>query len=152
MIFQTVSRWIVALLAMGMLAWSRGTDALAAQNIDPSADQHTLHIQPQSDFYQIAWNGTSGTLTQIEPSSGQRIVYPLTLLRVDSGPVGYAHYLVWFLARSQQSFAILWCYLNDTGNDFYCWLYRYPGTQLNGVHFRGDYSVPPQVPLPPPTP
>ncbi|CEK19318.1 Protein of unknown function (DUF4038) [Chthonomonas calidirosea] len=150
MVFQTVNRWLVALFALGLFAFGGGRAAIAVQSTVSSPDQQAFHIQAQSDFYQLAWNGTSGTLTQIEPSSGKRTVYLLTLLRIDSGPVGYAHYLVWFLARSPQSFAILWCYLNDTGNDFYCWLYRYPGTQLNGVHFRGDYSIPPQVPIPTP--
>lgn len=135
-----------------LILGANGLNAKAfAQSSMPSSSAvittQSFYLQGQSDFIQISWNGTSGSLMQRDPT-GTRESYSLTLLRVDAGPLGYAHYLAWFLARNERNFAILWCYLNNTGNDFYCWIYRYPSTQLSSIHFRGDYAVPPQVNLP----
>ena len=77
---------------------------------------------------------------------------PLLLLRSEPGPAGYAKHLVWFLARETDGFTLLWCYLNDTGQDFYCWMYRFPANQLTTLRFTGDYRYPPAAEIAPSPP
>ena len=74
---------------------------------------------------------------------------PLVFLHTDLGPAGYSKYLAWFLAREGESFTLVWCYLNEAGKEFWCWLYRFPSNQMTTVHLHGDYAF---SPLSEPTP
>ena len=107
----------------------------------------STQITAESAPYHLEWNGTTGTLVRsafgIQPE--QRL--PLQYLHTEPGPKGYAKYLTWFLARDADRFSIVWCYLNDSGHEFFCWLYQYPTNQLTTLRFVGDYRF---VPSPEP--
>ena len=93
--------------------------------------------------YSLYWNGTSGTLRTEsfagKPAEEAKIQYLFT----SAGPEGYAKNLVWFLARSGDKFTILWCYMNESGKDFWCYLYQYPDNALTTHNFKGDYRFTP---------
>ena len=106
-----------------------------------------LNISAESTPYHLDWNGTSGTLTRRALGGQAEIKLPLTFLHSEPGPKGYSKYLAWFLARDRDHFSIAWCYLNDGGREFYCWLYQFPTNQLTTLRFTGDYRF---APLPEP--
>lgn len=113
----------------------------------PQSD--SVSIVAESAPYRIEWDGTHGTFLRRalgqEPEQKMDLVY----LHSDPGPKGYAKHLAWFLAREPQGFSLLWCYLNDNGREFVCWLYSYPGNHLTTVRFVGDYRfTPPAEPRP----
>ena len=107
-------------------------------------------IVADSPPYRIEWNGKEGKLIRraLGPDPAQEAA--LTYLHTDPGPKGYARHLAWFLAREPDGFALVWCYLNDTGREFMCWLYTFPANRLTSLRFVGDYRfVPPEEPRAP---
>ena len=133
--------YAITFALLGALA-TAATRPLAAQpvrtaQVSPSSGSR---ISADSNPYHIEWNGASGVFVRKaingEPESRQ----PLAFLHTDAGPTGYARHLAWFLARDDHSFSLLWCYLNDSGAEFDCWLYRYPSNQLTSNHFTGQYQ------------
>jgi hypothetical protein len=101
-----------------------------------------------SNPYRIEWNGKQGLFLRRAFALEKEKKQPLTFLHTDAGPKGSSKYLAWFLARDKGEFAILWCYLNDSGQEFWCWLYRYPSNELTTVRFQGEYRfTPPAEPL-----
>src|SRR5579884_1027874 len=109
------------------------------------------HITADSPPYHLTWNGTGGTFRQDALGAEPARSMALTYLRAEPGPVGHSRYLVWFLARDMNRFALLWCYLDESGSDFWCWLYRYPNNLLTTQHFTGDYRFSPPTQPPAPT-
>lgn len=102
-----------------------------------------------SAAYRVEWNGTTGTLIRKANGALGEIRTPLIYLHGDPGPKGYAQHLAWFLARNGDSFSILWCYVNDSGHDFFAYLYRYPMNQMTILRLTGDYRfTPPKEPVP----
>ncbi len=104
------------------------------------AAQTGLHILADSLQYHLQYEKNDGAFV-VRPLGGkleQR--YSLSYLHTDAGPTGYSKHLAWFLARDASGFALLWCYLDDTGKDFWCWLYRYPDNLLTTQHFTGEYT------------
>ncbi len=148
-----------ALLAVGGLV-----SALAQASVVPgaqvpatsrnSADSTTATVVGtsligDSAAYRIEWNGTTGTLIRKANHALGEIRTPLIYLHGDPGPKGYAQHLAWFLARNGDSFSILWCYVNDSGHDFFAYLYRYPMNQMTILRLTGDYHfTPPKEPVP----
>src|ERR1051326_1541621 len=102
-----------------------------------------ISAQTQNGQYQIEWNGKSGTFTRKATGNEPEVKMPLVYLQADPGPNGYAKHLAWFLARDKEKFALVWCYLDDSGRNFWCWLYRYPTNELLTVPFVGDYQFGP---------
>ncbi len=100
--------------------------------------------------YSLVWNGNNGVFRQESLGGKPAEELPLTYLYTSSGPEGFARHLVWFLARKGDGFRLLWCYLNDSGRDFWCYLYSYPDNTLTTHEFKGEYrysataSDPPQ--------
>jgi hypothetical protein len=98
----------------------------------------------------MEWNGSEGSFSQDALGVDAARKVPLVFLHADPGPKGYAKYTAWFLARDGAAFSLLWCYLNDSGTEFYCWLYRYPVNQLVSIRFTGNYHFSaPAEPVPP---
>ncbi len=124
--------------------------ARAAQS-SKSAAVIDSRITADSPPYRIEWNGTSGTFVRKAFGQDPELRQPISFLHTDAGPTGFAKYLVWFLARDKQSFSLLWCYLNDSGGAFDCWLYQYPSNQLTSLHFTGDYRFAAPAESPPAT-
>lgn len=93
--------------------------------------------------YRVEWNGEQGVFVRKSLGNDKEVRQPLAFLHADPGPKGSSKYLAWFLARDKGEFAILWCYLDDSGRDFWCWLYRFPANQLTTVHFQGEYLFTP---------
>ena len=107
----------------------------------------SLNISAESAPYHLDWNGTTGLLTRRALGNQPELRLPLTYLHSEPGPKGYSKHLAWFLARDKDHFSIVWCYLNDGGREFYCWLYQFPTNQLTTLRFVGDYRF---APLPEP--
>ena len=101
------------------------------------------HIVGDSATWHLDWNGTSGTLTRRALGSQAELSLPLLYAHTEPGPKGYAKYLTWFLARDNDHFTLAWCYLNETGKEFYTWLYQFPSNQLTAQRFTGDYRFMP---------
>jgi hypothetical protein len=144
-------RRIATLLALAALLGSWGAVRCFAQAARAAAPAVAAdnRISAQSAPYRIEWSGTSGVFTRKafdrEPEQRQ----PLAFLHTDAGPTGFAKHLAWFLARDEAGFSLLWCYLNESGTDFDCWLYRFPSNQLTSLHFTGTYQfAPPPEPAP----
>src|SRR5579871_54224 len=118
-----------------------------AQTTKPPAAASTLvakiSAQTQDGQYRIDWNGTSGTFTRKAIGNDPETKLPLAYLQTDPGPNGYAKHLAWFLARDKEQFVLLWCYLDDSGRNFWCCLYFYPTNALLTVPFVGDYQYGP---------
>ena len=100
-------------------------------------------VMADSAPYHIEWNGTSGTFVRSAFAQEPEVRQPLTFLHTDPGPTGFAKYLAWFVSRDSNGFSLLWCYLNDSGGEFDCWLYRFPSNQLTSLHFTGRYQYSP---------
>lgn len=105
------------------------------------------YITAESAPYTLVWDGDRGTFSRAPLGSAPGLRWPVVYLHTDPGPKGYARYLAWFLARDKNDFALLWCYLNDSGREFWCWLYQFSSNQLTTVRFKGDYRF---TPLPEP--
>ncbi len=104
-------------------------------------------IAADSAPYRLTWDGRTGALTRRALGNAPERRAPLAYLHTDAGPRGFAKYLGWFLARDKNGFALLWCYLNDNGRDFWCWQYQYPANLLTTQQFRGRYRfAPPATP------
>ena len=122
---------------------------VTASRIEAQKPQNDSAIMGYATPYRMEWNGKQGVFVRKALLKEPDIRQPLTFLHTDTGPKGSSKYLAWFLARDKGEFAILWCYLNDSGHDFWCWLYRFPSNQLTTVHFQGDYHfTPPAEPQP----
>ena len=120
---------------------------LPRPSLDSPAGMQTglsLNISAESAPYHLDWNGSSGTLTRRALAGQPEIRLPLTYLHSEPGPKGYSKYLAWFLARDKDHFSLVWCYFNDAGREFYCWLYQFPTNQLTTLRFTGDYRFVPQ--------
>src|SRR2546430_423290 len=130
--------WALAGIIIGM--GSGLGPHLEAQRTKPPAAASTAvaKISAQNGPDQIEWNGKSGTFTRKATGNDPEVTMPLVYLQADPGPNGYAKHLAWFLARDKEQFALLWCYLDDSGHSFWCWLYRYPANELLTVPFTGD--------------
>ncbi len=114
----------------------------------PSTDDNA--ILAYAAPYRMEWRQGRGVFVRKALGNEKEIRQPLTFLHTDTGPKGSSKYLAWFLARDRTDFAILWCYLDDAGRDFWCWLYRFPSNQLTTVHFLGGYRfTPPKEPTQP---
>jgi hypothetical protein len=125
------------LLLIGLLMGSIGrrVPAQAAQG----AIAATSDINADSKPYHMEWNGAVGSFSQEALGVDVARKMPMVFLHSDVGPKGYAKYNAWFLVRDGQSFSLLWCYLNDSGTEFYAWLYHYPVNQWTSLHFTGNY-------------
>lgn len=148
---QTIRNgFLVATLLFGLMGVTGSAHAQRGRGLNQQAPARLIagaQIVADSSPYHLAWTGTSGTFLRTafgqEPEQKASLVY----LHTDPGPSGYSRYLAWFLARDADSYALLWCYLNDSGHDFWCWLYRFPSNQLTTLRFSGDYRF---MPLPEP--
>ncbi len=100
-------------------------------------------ISGDTGAYHFEWNGSSGRLLRAALNGEPATSLPVTLLYVQQGPNGFSRYLAWFLARSERGFNILWCYLDQRGDTFGCWLYRYPVNEITYQRFRGSYRFSP---------
>ncbi len=137
----TLNYFSRVLLAFSLLALAPRAEAQKQKNDSV--------IMGYGSPYRVEWNGQQGVFVRRAAPNEPEIRQPLTFLHTDPGPKGSSKYLAWFLARDKGEFAILWCYLDDTGRDFWCWLYRFPANQLTTVHFQGDYRfTPPNEPQP----
>ena len=137
-----------SIAAIGILtaAATSEVSAQAARQITAPAAADN-RISADSPPYRIEWNGNSGVFIRKPFGQEPEIRQPMNYLHTDAGPVGFAKHLVWFLARDTQGFSVLWCYLNDSGREFDCWLYRFPSNQLTSLHFTGPYQFgPPSEP------
>jgi hypothetical protein len=141
---------LFGLLAAGVSARLRAQAAPDSQITAPGANR----ITAENASYRIEWNGTSGTFVQKAIGKTPEVRQPLAYLHTDAGPAGFAKHLAWFLARESGGFSVLWCYLNDSGTEFDCWLYRFPSNLLTAIHFKGAYQyappseAAPAVPMP----
>ncbi|HLV80106.1 MAG TPA: DUF5060 domain-containing protein [Chthonomonadaceae bacterium] len=144
------------LLAAGLRAAAAGpafgAQAQGAGTGSAATVAGNAHIAADSPPYHITWDGTVGTLHQDALGAEPAQSLALTYLRAEPGPAGHSHYLVWFLARDTNRFALLWCYLDEAGSDFWCWLYRYPANLLTTQHFTGNYRFTPPAQPPAPAP
>lgn len=128
---------LLALFAfVTLFAFGNGAQAQPSRSASGDAANQ---IVADSGAYHIEWNGQSGVFMRRAFGQQAEVRQPLQYLHTDAGPAGYASHLAWFLARAENSFSILWCYLNDSGSKFDCWLYRYPDNQLVSLHFTGVY-------------
>ncbi|MBC7526901.1 MAG: DUF5060 domain-containing protein [Chthonomonadaceae bacterium] len=100
-------------------------------------------IYATSPPYSLVWNGENGTFRTEALNGKPAEELPLTYLYRSEGPEGYAKHLVWFLAKQGDHFNLLWCYLNDSGRDFWCYLYKYPENLLTTHDFKGEYRFSP---------
>ena len=127
-----------------------GTLVIAPSQGQKTPQSPVSRIDAESAPYRVVWDGEVGSFTQNAEGEIQQKKIPLVFLHNDPGPVGVSKHISWFIAREKKSFSILWCYLNDSGKEFSCWLYRYPQNQLVPVRFTGDYLFsPPAEPAPP---
>ena len=107
-------------------------------------------IEASSTPYRLTWKNGQGEFIREAFGAQPETRWSLVFLHADAGPKGYSRYLNWFLARSKNDYALLWCYMNQTGKEFWCWLYQYPSNQLTTVRFTGEYEfVPPSEAIPP---
>lgn len=101
-------------------------------------------ISARSAAFHLDWQGHTGTLVREAIGPGAVVErMEVSYLHAESGPAGYSKYLVWMEARDADRFDVLWCYLDDSGTDFWCWLYRYPANQVTTEHFTGSYHFTP---------
>ncbi|HZP81236.1 MAG TPA: DUF5060 domain-containing protein [Chthonomonadaceae bacterium] len=142
------------LLAMLAFGGGLGTARAQAPQADAKATAATgaaeIQIAAESAPYRLEFRDGRGTFLRSAFGQETEKRLPLLFLHTDAGPAGYAKYLAWFLARDNDSYALLWCYLNDTGSEFWCWLYRFPSNQLTTLRFTGSYRfAPPAEPVAP---
>jgi hypothetical protein len=127
---------IYLLMGSCVIAWTQP----AAVKAPPASGNS---ISASTPAYTLEWDGVQGTLTRKAMGREPEKQIPLFYLHADPGPKGHARYLAWFLARETDGFTILWCYLNETGRDFWVWLYRFPANQLTTLRFSGSYRFQP---------
>ena len=108
----------------------------------PTAEP-SLHIIADSFPYHLQYDKNEGSFTQRAGGALRDQRFSVTYLHIDAGPTGYSKHLAWFLGRDAAGFALLWCYLDDSGSNFWCWLYRYPENSLTTQHFTGEYRFAP---------
>jgi hypothetical protein len=140
-------------MLIGLAGASSRVRAAGGQQIASTTSNlptETSEIQAESGPYHFTWKGQQGTLHRdavgVQPAQNMSLV----CLHSEPGPKGYASSQTWFLARDGATFSLLWCYLNESGQAFYCWLYRYPANQLISLHFTGNYKfIAPQEPVAP---
>jgi hypothetical protein len=136
--------WIAVLLGVGYGGVVQAQTA--TQTRGPVA---VSKLDVTSTPYHITWDGGTGVFQRDALGNLTPLQMKMTFLHTDPGPRGYAKYLAWFIARDTDSFVLLWCYLNDSGRDFYTWMYSYPNNLLTSLHFSGKYTfVPPAEPTP----
>lgn len=139
---------VVAVLLLGLTMAT--ANRVVAQSAPSAPELTSSRIKSESLPYSIRWDGKTGVFHRDALGTEPEQNLPLVFLHTDPGPKGYAKYLAWFLVRDANSFSILWCYLNESGSEFWCWLYRFPGNQLTTNRFVGDYRfVPPAEPVGP---
>jgi hypothetical protein len=127
---------IVGLLCSGI--------ARASNAVPQSTNVQTgLHILADSAPYHFQFDNKEGGFADRTFGALREQRFSVTYLHTDAGPTGYSKHLAWFLARDAVGFAVLWCYLDDSGKDFWCWLYRYPTNSLTTQHFTGEYRFAP---------
>lgn len=111
------------------------------------ASSASAQINADGPLYHLRWNGTNGTLDRDaihnaahnEPAQH----FSLALVRCMEGFPSISKHEVWFLARSKNTFALLWCYLDDSGSRFESHMYLYPMTVITNVPFTGNYHFQP---------
>lgn len=140
-------------LARGIVLWLLLiliVPAGAQQSIETGNQTANLaKLNGDSDPYHLQWDGASGLFVRHAAGNLKELRQPLIFLHTDPGPEGYSRYLAWFLARDTEGFTLIWCYLNEGGPDFYCWLYSYPSNQLLNLRLKGNYTfAPPSEPTP----
>lgn len=139
---STLVLMVVSLLLSSFPGVVRAQDA--GQGTVSSSVTKTA-ISSNSGPWHLEWDGTKGTIVRHAMGSLPEVSLPLLYLHTEPGPKGYAKYLTWFLARDNERFDVVWCYFNDSGHDFYCWLYQYPANQLTSQRFVGDYKFLPSA-------
>ncbi len=114
----------------------------AQQATAPAVQSATsdLHIAADSAPFHLKFDGESGSLTQQAFGGAGEHRSSVSYLHSQPGPTGYSKHLVWLLGRDNRGFSLMWCYLDDAGKDFWCWLYRYPDNQLTTQKFTGEYK------------
>lgn len=132
---------VVLVLATGFAHAQTVTEAPPASG----ATQKTAigYIAANSAPYRIEWSGSGGYFVQSAYAQEPARRIPLDYLHTQAGPAGYSKHLAWFIARDQNSFNILWLYLDEAGTDFGCWLYQYPSNRLTYQRFTGNYRFTP---------
>ena len=135
----------VTVLATAGLVTSGAQAQQAGSSVVKSAATD-LHISADSAPFHLQLDGDTGSFTQQAFGGTGARRYSVSYLHSQPGPTGYSKHLVWLLARDAKGFNVLWCYLDDAGKDFWCWLYRYPENVLTTQKFTGDYkfTVPPR--------
>lgn len=138
---QAARIWIWA-----MCLWA----CLGAASAQTAATPAMNKIDASSTPYRLLWQNGTGTFVREAFGPQPEMRWNLVFLHADAGPKGYSKYLNWFLARGKTDYALLWCYMNQTGKEFWCWLYQFPSNQLTTVRFVGNYEfVPPAEPVAP---
>ena len=152
--FRTVALSLSSLFLLqhpsfGIQDSSQFTSRLEAENPRPTRQlvsptdpeqQPKSFIEADNASYHIHWDGKSGSLTTRSIDNQTETVDDLILLQNDPGPTGFSKRLAWFVSRNRSKFTILWCYLDDAGSEFACWLYRYPENRLTPLKFKGAYA------------
>ncbi len=108
------------------------------------------YIAADSAPYRLEWTGSGGTFVQHKYAQEPEKRLPMDYLHTQAGPTGYSKHLAWFITRDNDTFNILWLYLDDAGTDFGCWLYKYPSNQLTYLRFTGKYRFTPPAMTPAP--
>jgi len=140
-----IGRTLACLVGLWLMALAGASSAQTA--VLTSANSK---IDAASTPYRLTWKNGQGEFIREAFGPQPEARWSLVFLHADAGPKGYSRYLNWFLARGKNDYALLWCYMNQTGKEFWCWLYQYPSNQLTTVRFTGDYEfVPPSEPIPP---
>ncbi len=133
---RSLRLWAGVLLALFTI-----TQAGASPQI--VAPKGSLHISADTAAFHFDFEKDHGAFVQKAVGRIPLQRYSVSFLHVDPGPSGYSKHLVWFLARDIHGFSILWCYLDDAGKEFYCWLYEYQKNLLTTQKFTGDYTYAP---------
>lgn len=121
----------IVLLCAVLLAYV-GCEAAKAQT-------DKIQISATSAPYRIEWKDGKGEFIRAAFNGQPEMRQPLAYVHRDVGPVGFAKHLVWFVGREAKGFSLLWCYLNDSGKEFSCWLYSFPANSLTVLNFQGQY-------------
>ena len=136
--FNTKLSGMLQIVLCGLICAFMASSAHAAPQ--QSVAQTGLHILADSPPYHLQYDKNDGAFVVRAYGGKLEQRYSVTYLHTDAGPTGYSKHLAWFLARDASGFSVLWCYLDDSGKDFWCWLYRYPDNVLTTQHFTGEYT------------
>ena len=134
--FMRVVRVALFALLIGLAAGAPKAFAAPQTTAKPAG----LHILADSPPYHFVFDGDHGAFSQRAFGAIPPKRFSVTYLHTDPGPAGYSKHLAWFLARDAHGYALLWCYLDDAGKDFYCWLYQFPQNVLTSQRFTGEYK------------